>query len=126
MTGEGARIRIRGNASISQSNEPIIFVDGIRINAGGGFGRDISRNGGAPSRLDDIDPSTIEQQMERGHIDLAIGRFPHLVNNIRQRKLWQDEYACVMRPGHACAGGSSTCSSPAVPWWCPPGGGWLR
>jgi TonB-linked SusC/RagA family outer membrane protein len=61
MTGEGARIRIRGNASISQSNEPIIFVDGIRINAGGGFGRDISRNGGAPSRLDDIDPSTIER-----------------------------------------------------------------
>jgi TonB-linked SusC/RagA family outer membrane protein len=61
MTGEGARIRIRGNASISQSNEPIIFVDGIRINAGGGFGQNISRNGGAPSRLDDIDPSTIER-----------------------------------------------------------------
>jgi TonB-linked SusC/RagA family outer membrane protein len=61
MTGEGARIRIRGNASISQSNEPIVFVDGIRINSGGGFGRDISRNGGAPSRLDDIDPSTIER-----------------------------------------------------------------
>ncbi len=61
MTGEGARIRIRGNASISQSNEPIIFVDGIRINAGGGFGRDITRSGGSPSRLDDIDPSTIER-----------------------------------------------------------------
>jgi len=64
-------------------------------------------DGGAPGvqlRSVHIDPSTIEQQMERGHIDLAIGRFPHLVNNIRQRKLWQDEYACVMRPGHACAG----------------------
>jgi len=61
MTGEGARIRIRGNASISQSNEPIIFVDGIRINTGGGFGRDVARAGGAPSRLDDIDPSTIER-----------------------------------------------------------------
>jgi TonB-linked SusC/RagA family outer membrane protein len=59
MTGEGARIRIRGNASISQSNEPIILVDGIRINQGGGFGNNISRNGGSPSRLDDIDPSSI-------------------------------------------------------------------
>jgi TonB-linked SusC/RagA family outer membrane protein len=61
MTGEGSRIRIRGNASLSQSNEPIIFVDGIRINAGGGFGPNLSRNGGSPSRLDDIDPSTIER-----------------------------------------------------------------
>ena len=61
MTGEGARIRIRGNASISQSNEPIILVDGIRINQGGGFGNNISRNGGSPSRLDDIDPSSIER-----------------------------------------------------------------
>jgi TonB-linked SusC/RagA family outer membrane protein len=51
LTGEGARIRIRGNASLTQSNEPVIFIDGIRIN-----------NGGArTSRLDDIDPSTIER-----------------------------------------------------------------
>ncbi len=61
MTGEGARIRIRGNASISQSNEPIILVDGIRINQAGGFGNNISRGGGSPSRLDDIDPSSIER-----------------------------------------------------------------
>jgi TonB-linked SusC/RagA family outer membrane protein len=51
LTGEGARIRIRGNASLTQSNEPVIFVDGIRINAGG------SRT----SRLDDIDPSSIDR-----------------------------------------------------------------
>ena len=51
LTGEGARIRIRGNASLTQSNEPVIFVDGIRLN-----------NGGArTSRLDDIDPSSIER-----------------------------------------------------------------
>ncbi len=37
MTGEGARIRIRGNASLSQSNEPIIFLDGVRINSSGDF-----------------------------------------------------------------------------------------
>ena len=51
-----------------------------------------------------IDPGAIDAQLERGHIDLAIGRFPQLVNNIRRRKLWTDEYACVMRAGHPCAG----------------------
>ena len=30
QTGEGARIRIRGSASLSQSNEPIIYIDGVR------------------------------------------------------------------------------------------------
>lgn len=62
LTGEGARIRIRGNASLSMSNEPIVFVDGVRINAGGGFGDNVGAGGGGrPSRLDDIDPSTIER-----------------------------------------------------------------
>lgn len=62
LTGEGARIRIRGNASLAMSNEPIIFVDGIRINSAGGFGDNVGAGGGGrPSRLDDIDPSTIER-----------------------------------------------------------------
>jgi TonB-linked SusC/RagA family outer membrane protein len=62
-TGEGARIRIRGNASLSQSNEPIVYVDGVRLNSGGGFGEGFAGTGGggAPSRLDDIDPSSIER-----------------------------------------------------------------
>lgn len=58
LTGEGAKIRIRGNASLSQSNEPIIFVDGIRINSGGG--QRANGNVGS-SRLDDIDPNSIER-----------------------------------------------------------------
>ena len=61
IAGEGARIRIRGNASLSMSNEPIVFVDGVRINSGGGFGANVGTNGGAPSRLDDIDPTSIER-----------------------------------------------------------------
>ncbi len=61
ISGEGSRIRIRGNASLSMSNEPIVFVDGVRINSGGGFGSNVGTNGGAPSRLDDIDPSSIER-----------------------------------------------------------------
>ncbi len=60
LSGEGARIRIRGNASLTQSNEPIVFVDGVRINNGGGFGIGTG-GGGSPSRLDDIDPNTIDR-----------------------------------------------------------------
>src|SRR6266545_870422 len=37
LVGEGARIRIRGNASLSQNNEPVVYVDGVRVDNGGGF-----------------------------------------------------------------------------------------
>ena len=62
-TGEGSRIRIRGSASLSQSNEPIVYVDGVRIDNGGGFGNGYvgTGGGGRPSRLDDIDPSSVEK-----------------------------------------------------------------
>lgn len=60
LAGEGARIRIRGNASLTQTNEPVVFVDGVRVNSGGNFGIGTG-GGGSPSRLDDIDPSTIER-----------------------------------------------------------------
>lgn len=59
--------------------------------------------GGLLLRSLHIDPGSLEAQLERGHIDLAIGRFPQLVKNIHRRKLWDDEYACVMRPGHPCS-----------------------
>lgn len=58
QTGEGARIRIRGAASLSQSNEPIVYIDGIRANNGGGI---TFNPGGSPSRLDDINPEAIER-----------------------------------------------------------------
>ncbi|WP_340106678.1 SusC/RagA family TonB-linked outer membrane protein [Rhodohalobacter sp. 8-1] len=62
VTGEGSRIRIRGSSSLSQSNEPIVFVDGIRVDAGGGFGGSVSAGGSAsPSRLDDINPESIDR-----------------------------------------------------------------
>ena len=58
LTGQGASIRIRGNSSLSQSNEPIIFIDGVRMNSGASGG---GGGGGATTRLDDIDPNTIER-----------------------------------------------------------------
>lgn len=61
LTGEGARIRIRGSNSLAMSNEPIVYVNGVRIDNGGGFAGIGTGGGGTPSRLDDIDPSSIER-----------------------------------------------------------------
>ncbi len=63
-TGQGATIRIRGNASLSQSNNPIIYIDGVRADNGGGFG---GTAGAAPSRLNDIDPGSID------HVEILKG-----------------------------------------------------
>ncbi len=59
IAGEGSRIRIRGNASLSMSNEPIVFLDGVRINTSGGGTQ--AGGGGSVSRLDDIDPTSIDR-----------------------------------------------------------------
>ncbi len=63
ITGEGARIRIRGSASLSQSNEPIVYVDGVRVDRGGGYHSPYigTGGGGQPSRLDDIQIESIER-----------------------------------------------------------------
>ena len=63
LTGEGSQIRIRGSASLSQLNEPIVLIDGIRVDTGGGFGGGLvgSGGGGSSSRLDDINPESIER-----------------------------------------------------------------
>lgn len=66
LAGEGQQIRIRGTSSLSQSNEPLIYVDGVRVSNGGGFGGNVgTENGGegtgSSSRLDDIDPNSIER-----------------------------------------------------------------
>lgn len=60
LTGEGTRIRIRGSNSLAMSNEPIVYLNGVRINNGGGLGIGTG-GGGQPSRLDDIDPNSIER-----------------------------------------------------------------
>jgi TonB-linked SusC/RagA family outer membrane protein len=68
LAGEGARIRIRGNASLSQSNEPVVYVDGVRVDNGGGFAEGVGAGGaGTTSRLDDINPETID------HVEILKG-----------------------------------------------------
>lgn len=61
LVGEGASIRIRGTATLSQSNEPIVYIDGVRVDTRGGFAGVSAGGGGEPSRLDDINPDAIER-----------------------------------------------------------------
>lgn len=60
-TGTGSRIRIRGATSLSLSNEPIVVVDGVRIDNTAHAGNfDAFTGGQAPSRLNDLNPDDIE------------------------------------------------------------------
>lgn len=59
LTGGGSRVRIRGNSSMSLSNNPIYFVDGIRIWSDVNSSS-IGIGGSNPSRLNDLNPEDIE------------------------------------------------------------------
>lgn len=58
-SGTGSRVRIRGQTSISLSNEPLLVVDGVQVDNGAeSFAFGIG--GQSISRLDDINPESIE------------------------------------------------------------------
>jgi TonB-linked SusC/RagA family outer membrane protein len=57
--GAGTRIRIRGLASLSLSNEPIYFVDGIRVESSS-QSLSVGTGGQAFSRINDLNPEEIE------------------------------------------------------------------
>ena len=58
-TGSGTRIRIRGSNSVSLSNDPVLIVDGIRVENGSNS-TSIGVGGQQPSRLNDISPQDLE------------------------------------------------------------------
>ena len=59
--GTGARIRIRGASSLSLSNEPLIYIDGVRSNNQAASGPANQSFGSASiSRINDINPDDIE------------------------------------------------------------------
>ena len=57
---DAGAIRIRGSQSVGLANDPIVFVDGIRINSDTSLEAGGSRNSGTISRLNDINPADIE------------------------------------------------------------------
>ena len=67
LAGSGAQVRLRGNTSISMSNNPLIYVDGIRVRSDGypknvpPVGYDGRSSNTAASPLNDINPSDIDR-----------------------------------------------------------------
>ena len=59
QVGTGAQIRIRGAGTLSLSTDPIIYIDGVRMNNDAAQGP-VQRGGGGASRINDIDPENIE------------------------------------------------------------------
>ena len=59
QTGAGVRVRIRGTSSLSLSNTPIYYVDGVRIEGTTGSSS-VSVGGTTPARINDINPEDIE------------------------------------------------------------------
>jgi TonB-linked SusC/RagA family outer membrane protein len=57
--GAGSRIRIRGQSSLSLSNDPIVYVDGVRVDAKTGD-TGIGTGGTTASAFDNINPEDIE------------------------------------------------------------------
>ncbi len=65
--GQGATIRLRGNVSMSQSNQPLVYVDGVRQTANN-YPRNVSAGGSTfnaaqveASPLADINPEDIDR-----------------------------------------------------------------
>ena len=59
--GTGARIRVRGASSLSLSNEPLVYIDGVRANAQVSTGPINQAFGSSSiSRINDINPDDIE------------------------------------------------------------------
>ncbi len=63
IVGDGPAIRIRGRSSITATNDPIVFVDGVRTDSRPGGVRDVFTGAGnspTPSALNDLSPNEIE------------------------------------------------------------------
>ena len=56
------KIRIRGTSSLAMSNQPLIYVDGVRVNGTGGFAPGFGSGGlGSPSGLSNINFDAVER-----------------------------------------------------------------
>ncbi|MFU8811710.1 MAG: SusC/RagA family TonB-linked outer membrane protein [Balneolaceae bacterium] len=61
MVGAGSKIRIRGSSSINLSNDPLIYVDGVRVDNAQATGPAVQGFGSSVvNRLNDFNPDDIE------------------------------------------------------------------
>src|SRR6185436_5108010 len=67
MAGSGQMIRLRGNVSVAMSNQPLIYVDGVRLRSDGYArnvpftGSDLRSGNDIASPMNDINPNDIER-----------------------------------------------------------------
>src|SRR5262245_47864055 len=67
MAGSGSMIRLRGNVSVAMSNQPLIYVDGVRLRSDRyernvpATGSDLRSGNDIASPLNDINPNDIER-----------------------------------------------------------------
>ena len=67
MAGSGSMIRLRGNVSVTMSNQPLIYVDGVRIRSDGyqhnapPTGSNLRSGNDIASPLNDINPNDIDR-----------------------------------------------------------------
>ena len=67
MAGSGSMIRLRGNVSVAMSNQPLIYVDGVRLRSDGyarnfpPTGSDLRSGNDIASPLNDVNPNDIER-----------------------------------------------------------------
>jgi TonB-linked SusC/RagA family outer membrane protein len=59
QVGTGAQLRVRAASSLTLSNDPIIYIDGVRMDASAARGP-VQRGGAGASRLNDVNPEDIE------------------------------------------------------------------
>jgi TonB-linked SusC/RagA family outer membrane protein len=74
VVGSGATIRIRGGSSLSLSNDPLIYVDGVRVDNAQGTGPNNQSFGASTtSRWNDINPNDIQSiEIVRGAAATAL------------------------------------------------------
>ena len=67
MAGSGAMIRLRGNTSVTMTNQPLVYIDGIRVRSRGyalnvpPAGSELRGGNDVASPLNDINPADIER-----------------------------------------------------------------
>jgi len=65
--GSGSMIRLRGNVSVAMSNQPLIYVDGVRLRSSGyqrnvpASGSDLRSGNDIASPLNDVNPNDVER-----------------------------------------------------------------
>ncbi len=142
--GGGANIRIRGASSISLNSQPLVYIDGVRVNGdnqdqGGGVGGVGIDGSVPPSRLNDINPEDIESvevikgpaaatlygtEASNGVINIITKRgsqgAPSLSLTIKQGANWiPDPETYFPATYFRCQGTSGTCTAGEVTAFSP-------